>query len=465
MMYRFRTVSNLIGDFQELKKQQIYFAHPEQLNDPMEGMRRYYWKGDEIVWKNLLKHYLLCLEHMIFIARLTEDNEQIKKDDIPVSISFDNLPTEHYKDRIKEIYDVFFSNSFVQNYIKFIVNNPNKIYEEEMFIHLKLLFRYALNAIFEIDLRHELISTSFESNIVKDDDSSKIFSLIWDEFKNNPNGNEIYNTLTQVIYETIREMDYQHIFQLKDSFKLQNIFVEFPQFYLDGIKKLTYPEAYIACFMDNCNNSSIWGTYGDNHRGVCLKYRMYDEERPTLKLKTITGYSSSSGKILDYVDFPLQKMSYSTDFEELDFFRNIGRLPVNQLKKQWYTNENGESSECGEHLQEDSKEWRQKHWESFEKAFLKKLPEWSNEREYRIILSSVLDSFSDSNDRLLEYNFEDLEAIIFGIKTPKEDKNKIIEIVSEKCHKLGIKEFNFYEMAYSNTKQEMYPRKILTVKL
>lgn len=58
VMYRFRTVDNLIGDFQELEKQQIYFAHPEQLNDPMEGMRRYYWQGDEIIWRNLLKHFI-----------------------------------------------------------------------------------------------------------------------------------------------------------------------------------------------------------------------------------------------------------------------------------------------------------------------------------------------------------------------------------------------------------------------
>jgi len=169
-MYRFRTVSNLIGDFQELEKQQIYFAHPEQLNDPMEGMRRYYWKGDKIVWNNLLKHYLLCLEHMILLARLTDEDEQLTKEDIPVLKSFDSLPTEQYKERIQEIYDAFFSNGFVQNYIQFIIANPNKIYEEEMFVHLKLLANHALKAIFEVDSRHGLISNSFEIEKVKDED-------------------------------------------------------------------------------------------------------------------------------------------------------------------------------------------------------------------------------------------------------------------------------------------------------
>lgn len=105
------------------------------------------------------------------------------------------------------------------------------------------------------------------------------------------------------------------------------------------------------------------------------------------------------------------------------------------------------------------------NWNEFKTAFLKKLSAWSHEREYRIILSSVLDSFSDPKDRLLEYNFKDLEAIIFGMKTPKEDQIKIIKIVSEKCKKEGIEEFDFYEMTYSNSKQEMFPKKIYSIKI
>ncbi|MFS0688764.1 hypothetical protein AB1K89_05930 [Sporosarcina sp. 179-K 8C2 HS] len=451
-----------------MEKQQIYFAHPEQLNDPMEGMRLYYWQGDEIVWRNLLKHYLLCLEHMILLARLTDEDEQLKKEDIPVFKSFDSLPTESYKKRIQEIYDVFFSNNFVENYLQFIIVNPNKIYEEEMFVHLKLLSNYALDAILEIDIKHGLVPDSSEKGRKRRDteDFSKGFTGVWDELKTDLNGEENYKILMQVISEYMREMDHQHLYQLKDSVKMRNIFIEFPQLYLDAIKKLTYPEAYIACFMDSCNNSSIWGSYGDNHRGVCLKYKVADEQNPVLNLKSIIGYSSS-GKTYGYRKYPLQKISYSTDFEELDFFRNIGRIPINPLLNQWYMNEAGELSECAGHIKEDMEEemeeWRKNHWESFEKAFLKKLPEWSSEREYRIILSSVLDSFTNPQDRLLEYEFEDLEAIIFGLRTPIDEKNKIIELVSRKCQELGVQEFNFYEMAYSTTKQEMYQRKVLTV--
>jgi len=181
-------------------------------------------------------------------------------------------------------------------------------------------------------------------------------------------------------------------------------------------------------------------------------------------LKAITGHGSS-GYICQYKDFPFRKMEYSTEFDELDFFRNIGRLTVNQLQQQWYTNEKGDYSSCGQHLITDIDEWRHRHWKSFDSAYLKKMPEWSHEREYRIVLSSGLDSYNDPNNRLLQYNFKDLESIIFGMKTPKEDRKKIIDIVAEKCKKEGIKQFDFYEMAYSNMKKEMYTRKILTIKL
>ncbi|MFB5285437.1 hypothetical protein [Peribacillus sp. Hz7] len=99
-LYRFRSVENLIGEYQELEKQQIYFAALDQLNDPMEGTRRYFWQGDKIVWENFLKHYLLCLEHVILLSRLTPDNKIITKKDIPIFKSERDLPTDLYRERM-----------------------------------------------------------------------------------------------------------------------------------------------------------------------------------------------------------------------------------------------------------------------------------------------------------------------------------------------------------------------------
>ena len=60
-LYRFRPVGALLDRHEELAKQEIYFSPPEELNDPMEGYKDVFWSGDRVVWRNLLRHYLLCL--------------------------------------------------------------------------------------------------------------------------------------------------------------------------------------------------------------------------------------------------------------------------------------------------------------------------------------------------------------------------------------------------------------------
>ncbi|MGE0998702.1 DUF2971 domain-containing protein, partial [Bacillus sp. Gnz1/3] len=428
-MYRFRSVENLIGKYQELERQQIYFAARDELNDPMEGKRRYFWKGDKIVWENFLKHYLLCLEHVILLARLKNKNETITKRDIPIFKGEMHLPTDIYRERIQKINEQFFSDSFVQSYMQFIMKNPNKIYIEELYVHLKVLSGRALNAIFTIDIQSGFIPNS-ENTQLRRKEKGQNFDLanVWDELNTKSDSNVDYEELIEYLHDALKSWDNELLLKYKDSPKLQSINIEFPQMYLDSVVELTYPEGYVACFMDNCSNSSIWGTYGNNHTGVCLKFKMNSEANPMLPLKTIIGYGSG-GNHYGYRDFELKPIEYSLDFDELDFFRNLGRLPIKQLKEQWYTSESGDLSICCEDIFAKQEEWQEQHWNVYGGAYLKKLPDWSQEREYRIILSSVLGTFDEPKNRILEYKFENLEAIVFGMKTSKDDKMKIIEIV------------------------------------
>jgi hypothetical protein len=459
-LYRFRNVDNLLGKYQELEKQQIYFASRDELNDPLEGTLRYFWQGDKIVWENFLKHYLLCLEHVVFLSRLMKDDESITKRDIPIFKSEIDLPTIMYKERIQKINDLFFADTFVQMYLRFILKNPNKIYIEEMYFHLKMLSSTAIKVIFDIDMQSGLIPNQQNTHSQMEEQRTNIdLAEFWDGLNDK---DASYSLLMQILHDYLKSMDSELLLKYKDSPKLQSIFIEFPQMYLDSVVKLTYPETYVACFMDNCNNSSIWGTYGVNHTGVCLKFKVNDDS-PVLPLKTIRGFSTSSGNILNYINHPLKPMDYSSSFDEVDFFRNIGRLTIKQLKEQWYSNEDGELSICCEGMLSREEEWRNNYWKTYEPAYLKKLPSWSHEREYRIIINSVLDTFDKPKNRLLEYRFEDLEAIIFGVKTPKEARTEIIEIVKRKCEESGRDQFEFFEMAFSNRTNELYPRKIISL--
>lgn len=61
-MYRFRNTKYLLDErYDELNNLDIYFAHPGELNDPMEGVMDIFWHGDEVLWRNFMKHYLMCL--------------------------------------------------------------------------------------------------------------------------------------------------------------------------------------------------------------------------------------------------------------------------------------------------------------------------------------------------------------------------------------------------------------------
>lgn len=49
-VFRYRPIDALLGERDELERQTVYFAPPEYLNDPMEGLRQIYWRGDRITW-------------------------------------------------------------------------------------------------------------------------------------------------------------------------------------------------------------------------------------------------------------------------------------------------------------------------------------------------------------------------------------------------------------------------------
>ena len=79
-VYRFRRIENLLGEFQELEKQSIYFASPEELNDPMEGFRDIFWQGDEIVWDNFFRNYIIWLNETYLSRKLEDGSIKLEPD-------------------------------------------------------------------------------------------------------------------------------------------------------------------------------------------------------------------------------------------------------------------------------------------------------------------------------------------------------------------------------------------------
>jgi hypothetical protein len=45
---------------------------------------------------------------------------------------------------------------------------------------------------------------------------------------------------------------------------------DFVRSYVLALDAVIHPSWYMACFVANPINASMWSTYGDSHRGICL---------------------------------------------------------------------------------------------------------------------------------------------------------------------------------------------------
>jgi hypothetical protein len=456
-MYRFRSIENLLGKYLELENQEIYFASPEELNDPMEGYKDIFWKGDEIVWKNLFINYIHCLEHIFNLTILLNENEKITNNDIPIFRKFSNGNTTKAKELIvNDILELFFNSQFINSFPKSLEQRNNPIRISEFLSILKLIHPFALDSISKVYYKKEFITKPFlsESNKVFIEEAEKIgnFIEVLNNIENeNPESKNVLEKFFEQINLKSKEVDLISKLNYSNAELASNKFfllTEFPENFISKLESLMYPNWYSASFLRDCKNSAIWGYYGDNHKGVCLQFKVNnDNEKKTLNLNTEYGYNSEP--VIGMKPHTFREIEYHNKHSEIDFFRTIGRMSKIELNHLWYSNENGDTSICAEHLNENNEEWVDKYWENFYKSISIKLSEWKYEKESRLIITNNFIDYSDKNTRKLKYDFNDLDGIIFGVKTKTSDKIRILKIIEEKCKKHNRKEFNFYQAYYS----------------
>jgi hypothetical protein len=142
-LYRFRSLEKVL-DKAELEKQEIFFSPTEQLNDPVEGYLDLVWKGDEIVWKNLLKNYLLCIHRCHVLARL---DHTLSDQDIGIFSSDNKLPTQLYKDKMSRIYQTFFEDNNFKKIYEVLAKFRRSVRRDELIFLLRSIHLKALSII------------------------------------------------------------------------------------------------------------------------------------------------------------------------------------------------------------------------------------------------------------------------------------------------------------------------------
>ncbi|HFK4065485.1 TPA: DUF2971 domain-containing protein [Kluyvera ascorbata] len=456
--YRFRSVEKLIGEkYQELERQVIYFAEPSSLNDPIEGFRDYFWDGDEIIWKNLFKHYLFCLERSYSLLWISGEEHPLSEEDIPVLTDF-TFPTPEYEKLFNEVSESFFSKEIIIKLINVISKRNSAVRRNELFFYIRVVHFLAIDIIHGCYQRVGLIP---QDNVTPDIDYEKpIKEIIDSDFVQNIEKNvksEDIDTLFAAQKHTMGQIDIINYLTNKTSTKTKNknlVFLDFPNEYIQQLEKLVFPNWYTACFMSECRNSSVWGSYGDNHTGVCLIFNSEEKNgKYFIKLKSKVGHGMS-GAVYDNMPHELNAIDYVKGYGEVDFFRKLGRLPIPTLNKVWYSFK-GEMSSCAKEMNESISSWRENYWKEFYRDITVKSKDWEYENEYRIIISDMFSDHSKLADRLLPYDFDSLKGIIFGIKTKLEDKIKILKVIENKCVELGREDFKFYQAFYDKNRKDI----------
>ena len=451
-IYRFRSIPQLLDKFNELERQTIYFAEPTELNDPMEGIRDVFWFGDTIVWTNLLRNYIASL-YMTYHAGLIFGEEgRLPLHHVPYRGLPDSMGSAPIVDLIERAITRVFNAHHLSEFIDRLVSAKVKVRRDELFVYLQTLHSTVLYEI-ETDfiesgfLEPQKRSVQEKSEISEIFHNPDFFGLTGSELKDRQR-DFLMRHLGQAL--STRQMIAKYNFNLNnDATQGENaelIFLNFPRTYVDRLESQLYPQWYAASFASHCNNSSMWAHYADSHRGACLIFETDSKDgKPGLMLARKPITDAHQGHF-----YELRDVTYQPKPDELDYFRSIGWLPRPDLLKHWYSDAEGNLSESGSHLGPDGdvNRWRERFWADFYRDIVVKTNDWAYEREKRIVIHSILDDLVDEESRILRYDFGALKGVAFGIKTSETDKQRIIDVLREKCVAIGRKEIELHQAFY-----------------
>ena len=427
-VYRFRKMDNLLGEHQELKKQEIYFANPEDLNDPMEGLRDIVWRGDKIVWENLFRHYVFCLYATCFQLRLAGPSMQLNANNIQILGRWDKLPSPAQR-MFNEIWHRFLNLAKMPEIIEALANTNRKIRYRELRIYLGTIHSALLDVIEEVCFANERMS---ESKTLRPPDGlptvaemleSVLAAIVQlEEDQDEEKFNDVLRFIEGRNRATRIWLQLKNVIPIGISGRnIQLVFCDFPSIYLKEIEKLLWFDWRTACFTDNYHNSSVWGSYGDKHKGACLIFESVETDG-SHQLKSAEGVSP------DIPASKFRKVVYGGASHEVDFFRSIGRATVEQLIELWYTDAEGNFSECAAHVPRDGERdnddtipWRKSYWDNFYRDITSKTKNWEYEQEWRLILEDRSNGLAEEGNHTLTYDFNLLKGIIFGIRASDEE--------------------------------------------
>lgn len=233
--YRFRSLKNLLGKRKELENQEIYFASPEQQNDPMEGYHDIYFQGDSVIWESFFKNYLFLLDDVFIQIQIQKSRAQFKEPNhIGISYEWNKLPKIRQA-HLKNILEDFLSNIEIQNLISELSMNHRQFSLPEIKLYLPSIHLFAINSLNNIYSKLGL--PIFKGGLNINNNINKDFFLLRDQSENNNDEKLIFRYMLSII-EQQKILDKLKIKKLtaKNKFLIE----DFPNFYIKQLMPLLY---------------------------------------------------------------------------------------------------------------------------------------------------------------------------------------------------------------------------------
>lgn len=459
-VYRFRSMEYLLGKFQELENQTIYFASPDELNDPMEGLRDIVWCGDKIVWTNLFKNYVSYLLEFFGEFRRKGVFKELSVDDIRLPGRWD-IGHSDTAIRFAPVWEACLRLPNVLRIIEALANTNHELRYRELELILQLIHPVLLPEIEKTLREHGLVLGSIVNpsppeGLPAAQELSELILESIARLKEAEGEREINDVLWEVESWEVERMGNSPLIHLQVKspvptgilWKNIQLVQNFPKVYVNGLERLLFPAWYTACFSKSYQNASMWANYGDGHKGACLIFDSAIMEAPRSLFPDLPSIPATAIRGSD--------ISYEVEPVEIDFFTSLAPSVPNLdiLRKLWYTDEEGNISECATHIQPDgvAHEWFERRWDKFYHDINIKTKDWEYENEHRITLRELRGHFDESREsRTLCYDINLLKGIIFGIRASDEDILRVIHIIRDK----GWDNFELYQAYYSPEQRDI----------
>ncbi|WP_028973251.1 DUF2971 domain-containing protein [Spirochaeta cellobiosiphila] len=420
---------------EELRNQEIALCTVSENNDPMDGLMSIYWEGDAVLWKNLIKHYALCLFDNLIKLPLYGNDVSFSITDVKISLT----PEDFRNVEIKNLFETYLANVLTNkniNFLKDILIKLHKVNQSTM---------KGLLGIFQEDFSYEFSKVIYQSEFskfyrfpkFKTKDKSSIFYFL--ENEDELNLESISNVIGNIEMSSIliqRKENKEVIPISKENYI--NITLLFHNYYIKACNRFVFPIHYLASFSKHYSNITMWGHYASGHRGICLVFKKDKHLKLTTRQK-----------------LPFKEVIYEDKAIEMNFFTSLAALSLYKIDKYWLEDGNSFSKYEGISVY-DSDSFRDDYWSRFNRKTQTKTESWSSEQEVRVVFSNHWGPEIEYAARIKQYDFDCLDGIIFGIKTPDKVKIDIISVVENILkERRDTRNFNFYQAEIDLEKYKM----------